>query len=124
MYKIPKEIKKVIYLSFIISLIAGIILLIINPLYALAFMLGYIASLLSLIKNCFVSSILLYGVTSRPKLISVSFNLLSYIIYMIALGFSFLKGLVPGLFGVLGVFIIKSIIIILYGRGRKEGDCS
>ena len=51
MYKIPKEIKKVIYLSFIISLIAGIILLIINPLYALAFMLGYIASLLSLIKN-------------------------------------------------------------------------
>lgn len=120
MYKISPEIKKIIKWSSIIASSIDIILLIINWQWAITFIIGYVASLLVLLKNNYFITNALYNISSPKKTLNLNY-FYSLVIYFIVLLISFLIGIGAGLFCGLGLLIIKIIIVILE-LFTKAGD--
>lgn len=115
MYKLPKEIKKVLLISSIVLLIVSIILLIIKPVYVLFILMGYLASVFNIVKNNFLFATAVFSSMKGGKaLLSLSY-FIGVVIYLGILTVGFYNGLFEGFIVALGIVINKIIIIILYG---------
>lgn len=115
MYKLPKEIKRVLLISSIVLLIISIILLIIKPIYIVYLLMGYIASTFNILKNNYLFSAAVFNSFKGGKsLLSLSY-FIGMVIYLGILTIGFYNGLVEGFLVAIGIIINKIIIIILYG---------
>lgn len=120
MYKLPIEIKKVILISLIVVGVIILCLVWFKPIYAINFFMGYLASVLSLLKNNYFITSVLYKVYPGTTKTMITNNILGDFLYLIALGPSFYLGLVNGIFCVVGLLVIKVILILCYGFSGKE----
>ena len=115
MYKLPKEIKKVLLVSSIVVFLISIILLIIKPIYALFVLMGYLASIFNIVKNNFLFAQAVFSSSKSGKsLLSISY-FIGMAIYLGLLTIGFYNGIVEGFMVAVGIMINKIIIIILYG---------
>ncbi len=120
MYKLAPELKKVLKISLIIAVGLEIIFLIINLKFGITFAIGYLASIIAMIKTNYFVTNALYHFSNPKKTLGMNY-FLSMVIYFIALLISFFFGILPGLFCGLGLIVIK-IIIVLNGFFQKAGD--
>ena len=123
MYKLPSEIKKILTISIIVTCFISIILAIINPYYIIFLLLGYISSILNLLRSNYQITSMLYKVEEKNKIGLIISNMFGMSLYFIVLLIGFYLGIVEGFIVALGIIIIK-IVIILSSIFVKDGDCS
>ena len=123
MYKLPSEIKKFLTISIIVTCFISIILAIINPYYIIFLLLGYISSILNLLRSNYQITSMLYKVEEKNKIGLIISNMFGMSLYFIVLLIGFYLGIVEGFIVALGIIIIK-IVIILSSIFVKDGDCS
>ena len=123
MYKLPKEIKEILALSLIVIILVNIILLFINPILMIFYTIGYIASVINLIRINYQVTSMLYRVVEKKKFGVIVSNMLGLSVYFIVLLFGFYTGVVEGFVTAIGVLVIK-IVIILSSILVKDGDCN
>lgn len=123
MYKLPSEIKKFLTISIIVTCFISIILAIINPYYIIFLLLGYISSILNLLRSNYQITSMLYKVVEKNKIGLIISNMFGMSLYFIVLLIGFYLGIVEGFIVALGIIIIK-IVIILSSIFVKDGDCS
>ena len=121
MYKLPKEIKEILALSLIVIILVNIILLFINPILMIFYTIGYIASVINLIRINYQVTSMLYRVVEKKKFGVIVSNMLGLSVYFIVLLFGFYTGVVEGFVTAIGVLVIK-IVIILSSILVKDGD--
>lgn len=123
MYKLPSEIKKFLTISIIVTCFISIILAIINPYYIIFLLLGYLSSILNLLRSNYQITSMLYKVVEKNKIGLIISNMFGMSLYFIVLLIGFYLGIVEGFIVALGIIIIK-IVIILSSIFVKDGDCS
>ena len=123
MYKLPSEIKKFLTISIIVTCFISIILAIINPYYIIFLLLGYLSSILNLLRSNYQITSMLYKVIEKNKIGLIISNMFGMSLYFIVLLIGFYLGIVEGFIVALGIIIIK-IVIILSSIFVKDGDCS
>lgn len=120
MYRLDPILKKILKISLIIFGMLEIIFLIIKWQLGLTFAIGYVASVIVLLKSNYFITNALYNISNPKNTLKMNY-LFSVIIYFFALLVSFFIGIVPGLFCGLGTIIIK-VIIVVSGFLKKAGD--
>ena len=123
MYKLPKEIKEILALSLIVIFLVSIILIFINPILIIFYVMGYIASVINMLRINYQVTSMLYKVVEKKKFGVVISNMFGLSLYFIVLLIGFYLGVVEGFVTAIGVLVIK-IVIILSSILVKDGDCN